>query len=220
MPELSPRLLTIWLLIAAVVLFVGARALHGQPATKIDPGPSGAAGLAVRGDGGGDDPPAADSGRLELVEDAGRRSGEPVLHVHVAGAVRRPGLYRLRAGSRVADALRRAGDAKRAADLDRINLAATLSDGQQVLVPRRGEPPTAIADAGSGADPGESAAPISLASATAAELETIDGIGPVTAEKILTFRDSEGGIESVEELDAIPGIGPATMQTLRQALVP
>ena len=91
-------------------------------------------------------------------------------------------------------------------------MAALLADGQQVVVPGRG-PGGSIA--GEDAD-----GPISLGSATLEELETIDGIGPVTAQKILDHRDQHGGLSSVEELDEISGIGPATMESLRGALQP
>lgn len=220
MPELSPKQLAVWLAIAAVILFVGARALRGERATSIEAGPvqvaasagGDSAGQGLRlGNAGSSDSQAAGAGRQRIF-------------VHVAGAVRRPGLYSLVPKSRIADALRRAGGAVDEADLDRINLAAPVRDGEQILVPRRGES-LAGADGqpatdASSAQTGLEAAPISLATASAVELETIDGIGPVTATKILEFRDSEGSIDSVEQLDAIPGIGPATMQTLRQALAP
>lgn len=226
MPELSPKQLAVWLLIASVVLFVGARALRSDRSSPVNPGSLAAASAGELGE-------VADLGleadRVGLqLEDApapgaaAATEGFPVF-VHVAGAVRRPGLYRLPAPTRIGDALRRAGGPTAAADLDQINLAATVSDGQQVLVPKRGEAPTAAGPESTAANANgvaDGTEPIRLASATAAELETIDGIGPVTAAKILDFRDREAPIDSVEELDAIPGIGPATMQTLRQALVP
>lgn len=221
MPELSPKQLTVWLLVAAVILFIGAKALRNQPATAIGPGP-GAAAQADGDDAAGD----ADS-RLVFGEQVdSRQQGQgkgPPVHVHVTGAVRSPDLYRLAPQRRVADAIRRAGGATSGADLDQVNLAAALVDGQQIRVPRRGEASSTSPSDGSPSS--ASAIPdapsvISLATATSAELETIDGIGPVTAAKILDFRDAQGGIGSVEELDAIPGVGPATMQTLREALVP
>ena len=99
----------------------------------------------------------------------------PKLVVHVAGAVRRPGLYRLAEGKRVADAVARAGGATAPADTAAINLAAPLADGMQVLVPRR-------VPGGGGETVGGR---VSLSSATAAELDALPGIGPVTAQKIL-----------------------------------
>lgn len=225
MPELSPKQLAIWILIVAVVLFIGARALRGsERATSVAFDP-------VALDNASDPATAfasGDSDGLEIEQTRGDGAAEGAkewVHVHVAGAVRRPGLYRLPSSGRVAAALQRAGGPTRGADLDRINLAANLVDGEQILVPRKGDAATAVAaqpggpnGAGSGQPNGGQS--ISLSRATAAELETLEGIGPVTAGKILAFRDSEGPIKSIEQLDAIPGIGPATMQTLRQALVP
>jgi competence protein ComEA len=134
----------------------------------------------------------------------------PKLVVHVAGAVRRPGLYRLAEGKRVADAVARAGGATAPADTAAINLAAPLADGMQVLVPRR------VAGGG-----GETAGSrVSLSSATAAELDALPGIGPVTAQKILDYRAEHGGFRSVDDLDAIPGIGPARVEQLRDVVFP
>jgi competence protein ComEA len=130
--------------------------------------------------------------------------------VHVAGAVERPGVYRLPVGARVADAVKRAGGFARGAAEDGINLAARLSDGQQVVVP------------GPGAAGGAAAAdgPVSLGSATAEQLDEIEGIGPVTAQKIIEYRDQHGGLSSLDQLDEISGIGPATMEALRSGLQP
>jgi competence protein ComEA len=132
--------------------------------------------------------------------------------VHVAGAVGDPGVYRLPAGSRVTDAVQRAGGPAGDAAVDGINLAAPLADGQQIVVPGGPE--------GGGAAAGEGDGPISLGSATVEELDTIEGIGPVTAQNIVDYRDEQGGFSSVEELDEISGIGPATMEALRAALTP
>jgi competence protein ComEA len=136
--------------------------------------------------------------------------------VHVAGAVNRPGVYRLPAGSRVTDAVQRAGGAMGGAATDGINLAAKLSDGQQVIVPKRGPAGTVAGAAGGVAADG----PISLGSATVEQLDTIEGIGPVTAQDIVGYRDEHGGLSSVDELDEISGIGPATMEALRGRLQP
>src|SRR6266566_1795423 len=134
--------------------------------------------------------------------------------IDVAGAVRRPGLYRLAQGARVADALRRAGGATRRADLSLVNLAQLVSDGEQVIVPRRGAP--AAAAAGGGADGAPTATgPVHLNSATVEQLDTLPGVGPVTAHKIVDYRAKHGAFTSVDELDAIPGIGPARLDQLR-----
>jgi len=139
---------------------------------------------------------------------------QPSLVVHVVGAVRRPGLYRLPAGSRVADAVARAGGATRKADTALVNLAAPLADGVQIAVPRRGA--TAAAGAGSaGGAGGVAAGPVHLNSATAADLDSLPGVGPVTAQKIIDYRQQHGPFTALDDLDAIPGIGPARIEQLR-----
>ena len=138
----------------------------------------------------------------------------PKLVVHVAGAVRRPGLYRLAEGKRVADAVARAGGATAPADTAAINLAAPLADGLQVIVPRR------VAAAAGGEAAGAAPARISLSSATAAQLDELPGVGPVTAQKIVDYRAAHGGFRSVDDLDAIPGIGPARIDQLRDLTTP
>jgi competence protein ComEA len=146
-----------------------------------------------------------------------RAAATPPLVVHVAGAVRRPGLYRLAEGKRVADAVARAGGATAPADTAAINLAAPLADGMQVIVPRR----VVVAASSGGADAGSAApARISLSSASAAELDELPGVGPVTAQKIVDYRAAHGGFRSVEDLDAIPGIGPARIEQLRDLTTP
>ena len=139
-----------------------------------------------------------------------RGAASPKLVVHVAGAVRAPGLYRLAEGARVADAVARAGGATAPADTAAINLAAPLADGMQVLVPSR------VPGAGATAAPGR----VSISSASVAELDALPGIGPVTAQKIVDYRLAHGGFRSVDDLDAIPGIGPARVEQLRDLVTP
>jgi competence protein ComEA len=138
----------------------------------------------------------------------------PTLFVHVVGAVHRPGLFRLKDGSRVADAVARAGGPTRRADLSAVNLAAPLADGQQVIVPRRGQ-----AGAG-GSVGGTTGAKVSLAIATVDQLDELPGIGPVTAQKIVDWRTSHGPFRSVDDLDDVPGIGPARIEQLRDLVTP
>ena len=140
----------------------------------------------------------------------------PKLFVHVVGGVRRPGLFRLKDGTRVADAVARAGGPTRRADLSAVNLAAPLVDGQQVIVPRRepGGAPAAVAGA---TVPG---AKVSLANATVEQLDALPGIGPVTAQKIVDWRTTHGPFRSVDDLDDIPGIGPARIEQLRDLVTP
>jgi competence protein ComEA len=142
------------------------------------------------------------------------------LVVHVVGAVRRPGLYRLREGSRIADVLARAGGATRRADLTVVNLAAPLSDGVQVVVPRRLPAAAAAAAPAAGSSAAVPQGPVHLNTATLEQLDALPGIGPVTAQKILDYRQQNGGFASVDELDAVPGIGPARMEQLREVVAP
>jgi competence protein ComEA len=138
------------------------------------------------------------------------------LVVDVVGAVPRPGLYRLGAGARIADALRRAGGPLRGADVEAINLAAPLADGEQVVIPRRTAGGAAGTSAGGGATAdGAPTGPVHLSTATLEELDALPGIGPVTAQKILDYRAAHGAFRSVDELDAVSGIGPARLDELR-----
>jgi len=141
--------------------------------------------------------------------------------VDVVGAVRRPGLYRLEQGSRIADAVARAGGATPKAELAQVNLAAPLADGEQVVIPKRGAPEIAPAGApGSPAGAGPGAAPIQLSTATLEQLDTLPGVGPATAQKILDYRAKHGAFSSIEELDAVSGIGPKRLDQLRDLVVP
>jgi competence protein ComEA len=137
--------------------------------------------------------------------------------VHVVGAVREPGVYRLAAGQRVENAIERAGGVTPGADLQAINLAAKVADGQQVVVPRRSSssPPASAAAAASAGPGGESSGPVNLNSATVEQLDTLDGVGPATAQKILEYRTAHGGFSSIDDLAQIPGIGPKRLEALR-----
>lgn len=168
----------------------------------------GGAGAAVTqraaGDGGG--------GAVSV-----QRADSGKVTVHVAGAVRRPGVYRLSAGARVNDALRRAGGARGRADLAAVNLAAKLEDGRQVLVPERaapaGGPGAAAVEPGAGAS--APAAPVNLNTATLEQLDTLDGVGPGIAQRIIDYREQHGGFQRVDELAEVPGIGDKRLATLR-----
>lgn len=140
-----------------------------------------------------------------------------LLVVDVVGAVRRPGLVRLRERSRVADAIARAGGLAPGAERAGVNFAAPVSDGQQVLVPQRG---AGVAVAAGGAAATASTGPVSLSSATAEQLDALPGVGPATAAKIVAYREQHGAFRSVDELDAISGIGPARIADLRGLVVP
>ena len=204
MPDLSRTQLVAYAAIAVAVILIGVRWVRsggsgpGEPPGEVSAsaGAGGAESLPVDQGGGG-------------------------VVVHVAGAVRSPGVYRLPAGSRVTDALERAGGPAPEAIADAINLAAKLADGQQVVIPARADGPVG---AGGATAPGATApavnAPISLGTATVEQLDTIEGIGPVTAADIVQFRDEQGGLSSIDELDQVSGIGPATMEALRDRLQP
>lgn len=141
--------------------------------------------------------------------------------VDVVGAVRRPGLYRLEQGSRIADAVARAGGATPKAELAQVNLAAPLADGEQVVVPKRGPAGAALpGPPGSPGAAGAPSAPIQLSTATLEQLDSLPGVGPSTAQKILDYRTRHGAFSSVEELDAVPGIGPKRLDQLRDLVVP
>jgi len=185
--------MVVYAAVAVALLLVGARAIRGEEAAE----PSFA---------------AASGGGKEASFSVGGSGGDLV--VHVAGAVRRPGVYTMPAGSRVDDAVSRAGGAAPRAELEAVNLAARLADGQQVVVPERVPGGGAVTTAG-----GEEG-PISLGTATVEQLEEIEGIGPVTAGDIVAFRDEHGGLSSIDQLDQVSGIGPATMESLRARLQP
>ncbi len=141
------------------------------------------------------------------------------LVVDVVGAVRRPGLYHLEQGARVADALSRAGGLTPKADRTLVNLAAPLADGEQVIVPARvtGAGAAGLSGGSSSAAP---AGPVHLNVATIEQLDALPGVGPVTAQKILDYRQKHGAFGSVDELDAISGIGPARLDQLRDLVAP
>jgi competence protein ComEA len=192
MPEITPRQLALCVGGAVLAIALGIAQLERTTgATAAAPRPP--APIAVRDD---------DGGRVV---------------VHVAGAVRNPGVYRLHTGARVSDAVERAGGAKAGADLGGLNLAAKLEDGRQVLVPTRaaqtgtGAPGTA-SQAGAGAQ----APPLNINTATLEQLDTLSGVGPATAQKILEYRQEKGGFGSIEELGEIPGIGEKRMASLRE----
>ena len=192
MAESGKWQLVAWAVAAALVVVAGFRMLGTD-----DPAPA-----PVRIDGG------APKGRSTGAADAADNAG---LYVHVAGAVRRPGLLRLSSCARVAAAIARAGGPARSGDLTAVNLPRPLEDGQQVIVPRRGGArasagPTGAAPGGAGAGAPAGASTPSLATATLEELDGLDGIGPTLAKRIVDYRESNGGFRSIEELREVDGI--------------
>lgn len=182
--------------LACVALVVGALVVLRHPA----PPPLRLPSAAPAAPAASAPAPAATAAPAELV-------------VHAAGAVVHPGVYRLHAGARVDDVVAAAGGPAPDADVDQIDLAAPVADGDRVYVPRRGEVPPPVVGA-SGVS-GAAGAPLDLNRATAAELDALPGVGPSTAQAIVDYRRTHGRFRSVDELGHVRGIGPARLATLR-----
>ncbi|MGC5166672.1 helix-hairpin-helix domain-containing protein [Luteimicrobium sp. DT211] len=216
-------------LVVAVVLAVGAAVVTvavsrgaGAPAARLDaavdvPTPR-ATGSVGSGAGSAATPNAASTPAGSTPE----ASAEASILVHVVGAVRHPGLVHLASGARLEDAVEAAGGPTSSAELDAVNLAGVVADGQQVRIPRQGEAaaPAAEAsdtDAGGGASqtPASTGAPVDLNTADAAALDALPGIGPVLAQRIVDRRTQGGPFTSVDQLDEVSGIGPALLARLR-----
>lgn len=198
-----------WALAAFAVVFLGVRMLHGGSPRPAPVSVSGPGAPAARASAGG----AAKAASMLVVD--------------VEGEVRRPGLKHVPAGSRAGVAIDAAGGLTRRGDATAVNLAAPLHDGQQVVVPKRG---AALAGAGApgvggagvtaGAVAGGTPGSISLSSATVAQLDTLDGIGPTLAQRIVQYREAHGGFRSVAELKQVEGIGEKRFASLSKALQP
>ncbi|WP_051324625.1 ComEA family DNA-binding protein [Candidatus Solirubrobacter pratensis] len=195
MPDRDPRKLAAWGVAALALVLLTAwylsRSSAGESAAAVEPVATIAAAPEEQGVGG------------RLVID-------------VAGAVRKPGVYRMAQGDRVEDALKEAGGATAHADLSQLNRAAKLEDGRQILVPRRAPRGRPAAAAATAAAPSTPAQPVNLNTATLEQLDTLDGVGPATAQKIIDFRTAHGGFGSIDELDQIPGIGEKKLAALRE----
>jgi competence protein ComEA len=225
MPEISRTQIATYAVLALVLVVLGVRFMQRQPPASAAPG----------GAGGTASSSAGASGSTRTAVRVSRPPAQASV-VHVAGAVRRPGVYRLPAGARVQEAVRRAGGARPGANVNGINLAAKVVDGQQVVVPSRTPSgsgaasaagpagpagATAAGAAGGGAVGGAAAGPpVSLNSATAEQLDTLDGVGPATAQKIIAWRTQHGGFRSVADLGQVPGIGPKKLAALRDRVQP
>jgi competence protein ComEA len=170
------------------------------------------------GGGGGQPAPQAGAQAASTAPAGVVDAPAPRAVVHVAGEVRRPGVYRVAAGARAIEAIRRAGGPTRRADLSALNLAAPVQDGQQVLIPSR--PPRGSAAAGTGEASEAGSGPLSLSSATAEDLETLDGIGPTLAARIVEWRTTHGGFSSVDQLLDVPGIGPGRLEAIGAHVAP
>jgi competence protein ComEA len=222
MPEISRTQIATYAVLALVVVVLGVRFMQRQQPASAAPGDAGATAPSSAGASGS-------TGTAVRVS----RPPTQASVVHVAGAVRRPGVYRLPAGARVQEAVRRAGGARPGANVNGINLAAKVVDGQQVVVPSRtpsgsgaasaaGAAGAAAAGAAGGGAVGSAAAgpPVSLNNATAEQLDTLDGVGPATAQKIIAWRTQHGGFRSVADLGQVPGIGPKKLAALRDRVQP
>jgi competence protein ComEA len=143
---------------------------------------------------------------------AGSAQRERNLTVHVAGALQSPGLYELKEGSRVADAVEKAGGAAPDALLDDLNLAGKVEDGQKVMVPRR----AAQSSTGTDTVPQEGGSTmINVNTADAAALDKLPGVGPALATRIVEYRRKNGPFSSMEDLDNVEGIGPSKLENLK-----
>jgi competence protein ComEA len=197
---LTRRQVVVWAAVGLVILLVGGNYLRGHLFTEN---------TAMS--------PDSITETVGLQEENQKAAAEPILiKVHVAGAVAAPGLYEMENEARVADAINSAGGPLEGADLNRVNLAAKLSDGQQVVVPRVGEAAVSAApsDGGSGLA-GAPGGKVNINTAAAAQLEQIDGVGPKTADKIIAYREEHGGFKSIEELMEVPGIGPSKFDSMK-----
>jgi competence protein ComEA len=221
-PDSSRSTIVIWLVAAAIAVVAGVRLLGGGDAAPPPVSVDGARRGSVDGGAAGSAAAAGSTAR-----------GGDDLYVHVAGAVRKPGLIRLPPGTRVATALERAGGPTRRADLTLVNLAARVQDGQQIVVPAAGAAatgtaagvsnPGAAGAAGAAGTVGAAAVPgakLHLSTATVEQLDQVDGIGPTLAERIVQYRTEHGGFRSLDELAEVDGIGEKRLATLRDAVQP
>jgi competence protein ComEA len=186
--------------------------------------------LSGGGDAGGGtaltvDPASRAAGRASYASGARRPGAASTVLVQVAGEVNRPGVYRVPAGGRVQDAVEKAGGLTSNAEQVGINLVARVQDGQQVIVPKKGAAPVAAGSEGAGAASGGAGAagpsgPISLASASEAQLESLDGIGPTLARRIVDYRQAHGGFRSIDELRQVSGIGEKRFEALKKSVAP
>ncbi|MDA0163488.1 helix-hairpin-helix domain-containing protein [Solirubrobacter ginsenosidimutans] len=191
MLDRDPRRLAAWAAAAVLIVLLSALYLARSRFASDPTPPPVAASIDVKSDG-------ADDARVT---------------VDVAGAVKHPGVYRLTSSQRIEDALKRAGGPTRRADLSQINRAAKLEDGRQVLVPVKASRSTSSAPS-----PTTPSQPLNLNTATLEQLDTLDGVGPTTAQKIIDFRIEHGGFGSVDELDQIPGIGEKRLAAFRESV--
>jgi len=205
-------LVTAAALVGTVLVLASAQPATEQVTTTASPTPTPA---STGADSAATSASSTADGAMAVAPAAVAQAGPPAeVVVHVAGKVRRPGVVRLPAGSRVIDAVEAAGGALPRARLATVNLARVLSDGEQVLVGRAATAPQPETTGTDSAAPGASGAPVDLNNASLAELEGLPGVGPVLAARIVAYRDESGPFRSVDQLIEVPGIGPAVLSGL------
>lgn len=218
--QLSRRQIIAYVAVAAVVVAVGVRYV----VVPRQAGPSEAQAVVLApvstSASAQADAAAAETGATEPAA-----SQAPDVTVYVCGAVRSPGVVRLPAGARVTDALQMAGGPTAKAELAAVNLAALVADGQQIVVPERGAAPVPADGSGSGAGlgvapagSGGSGALVNINTASLEELDTLEGVGPSTAQKIIDYRTANGGFKAIDEIKEVPGIGDAKFAAMQGSI--